>query len=340
MGFRMSGGNCCCYCVVERDAYVEAIAVTPPDARRTKQYPNQSPPFPGGQSGDIIAYDHKNRRTFTTRSDRFGVFSVSHDFDDRQDHLVYHAGSLWRTERGLCVDPVNEYIYFVARPFPNTDWQYVRRVGYDGSGETTITSDFGFWSASASELAISKEPKYVFWSKLTGFGAADPNFGTLSDMVVLRVSPNGTTDEIARHAVFAPGSSNPWVTTGGFGIDNGRNKLYYAIWCNGTAAERRQRVYRCNFDGSESELVWEQVGQPEGLSQSLRFAGYAHVTDRIYWVNTYASGSNLRFRSAKYDGTDVRTEADTKSGAMWNGRNSPISLRLACGYQRHPLATH
>lgn len=336
MGWRMAGGNCCCNCVISRDAYVESITVNGRTATQKLKYPDQDPPFPTGQSGDIVAYDHKNRRTFTTRNDFRGIFSIDHSFKDRIDHLTYLSPptGTTRCERGICVDPDNEHIYYVSRVLPLDDFQSVSRVNYDGTGEQIIATEFGYYSASASELAISRFPKYIFWSKLAGFGVADPAGGANSDMAIVRVSPNGATSTIVTQPRVGSG---PWVTTGGLGIDNTRNKLYYCIWCGGAADVRQARIYRCDFDGSNSELINQQIG----TNRIYRFAGYSHIKDRIYWMVVLdVPGSHMRWMSAAFDGSDVKIEIDTSTGGNWNGRNLGISYRLACGYQSYPLGTH
>lgn len=347
MGWRMAGGNCCCNCVIERDVYVETIAVSTPKATVKHRYPDQDTPFPTGVAGDFVYFDHKNRETYVTANTLLGIYKLDHAMKVRTDVLTYPGGGAgtWRMRRGLCVDYDSEQVYFMASQVGTDTTFHVRQVGYDGSGEQSAATITAYINPSGGTfMQVSRgNPRYVFIL----FQWVDQLIATVASrlrLYRLEIGSNALDLLIDTEAPGGAVGSNSQIPAMGLAVDNERQKVYYASrpFRSGVTAEIYGQIRRCDFDGGNDELIYKNDENPLA-DRDLRFAGYSHLKDRIYWshVNSTPTPDRLRWKSAKFDGTDIKTEIDTGAGGSWNEdrNNFPVSLRLACGYESYPKST-
>lgn len=347
MGWRMAGGNCCCNCVIERDVYVETISVSPPKGTVKHRYPNQNTPFPTGVAGDFVYFDHKNRETYVTANTNLGIYKLDHAMKVRTDILTYPGGGAgtWRIRRGLCVDYDNEHVYFMASQVGSDTSFHLQRIGYDGSGETTVATITAYINpGGGTMMQVSRgNPKYVFLV----FQWVDQLIATVASRLrVYRYNISNSDIDLIIDTE-APGGevgANSSIPQMGIAVDNVRQKLYYASRPNhvGFVAESYGQIRRCDFDGDNDELIYKNDENPSN-DRDLRFAGYSHTNDRIYWahVNSIPTPDRLRWKSATAEGGDIRTVIDTGASGSWNEDrgNFPISLKLACGYEAYPVST-
>lgn len=344
MGWRMTGGSCCCYCVIERDSYVEAVAATPPKGRVTKRYPNQSPPFPAGVAGDFVYYDHKHHETYVTQNNNLGIYKLDHSMKVRTDIVTYPGGGAgtWRIQRGLCVDYDAEQVYFAAYQVGSETTVHIRRVGFDGAGDVSLASFAGYALVVHQMQMSGGGNKHVFlqteWR--------DALVATVPQRLRvyrLNVATGGLSTIV--DTVAPAGLMTSTVSARGIAADNVRQKIYYCYrqFKDSDAAETYSQIWRCDFDGGNAEELYRDSFLPSG-QRFTRMAGYAHLLDRVFFWDTDTSPSpdRLRWRSMAHDGANPRLEIDTgryPSQAGWNDRNSPASMRLACGYEAHPVST-
>jgi hypothetical protein len=343
MGWRMAGGNCCCDCVIERDAYVETVAATPPKGRVTKRYPNSSPPFPTGVAGDFVYFDHKNQETYVTAATNLGIYKLDHAMKVRTDILTYPGGGAgtWRIRQGICVDYSNEQVYFAAHQIGSETTVHIRRVGFDGSGDTSVASFSGYAITSHYMQMSGGGSRYVFLQ----MAWQDALIKTVPQRLrVYRLNTASGSLSTIVDTVAPDGEMTSSVSARGIAADNQRKNIYYCYsqFRSGEAEKIYSQIWRCDFDGDNNTELYRDSFLPVA-QRVTRMAGYSHLMDRVFFwdFNNLVSPNILRWRSMVHDGGDVKLEIDTNrhAGAGWNGRNSPASMRLACGYEAYPVST-
>jgi hypothetical protein len=278
---------------------------------------------PAGHAGGAarLGVDYKNKTVYAVfNSAPFGLFTIDEDLTNPVTLLLSASGE--RIISAVCPNAALEQVFFAAVTDPSPTTAYLKRVNYDGTGETAILTFAGVpVGDGVTAIQASKDGSHVFYifTRQTA-GASDE---------VRRCNPDGSGDTLL---YTAPADSALHTT---IGIDHDHEKILFAD--NGNPVGYTRTIKRCGWDGSNLETLLTSTTTPR---RSMIMSGWSHIKKRIYFFDQ-ADGTNNNnvsgWWSMAYDGSGLIREVpgvNWGKGFAGGGTNNTNQARLWCGYER------
>ena len=224
--------------------------------------------------------------------------------------------------RGIQWSPSGHQLYYSER---NGGFGSVKRVNENGSGRTDILTGLidpiGLqinWSENKMYIT-DRGTKIIYRANTDGTGIqflvsggsdqlgpvqidrtnSKLYFGNITQKSIERMDLDGSNRETV---VSSPDVDRPFSIA----IDEVNSKIYW-----GDQSTQRNDIARCDFDGSNVEIVYDGPNQFSGIID----IGVDGVGETVYWVDELGT-NEVGIWKANFDGSDARRLHATGGGAQ------------------------
>ncbi len=349
-GYQFSGGGCCC-CLTFYEStggsvyfhnylHLPSTEVSPtdPEALQSEKYHAPDPWGPDFAVLNSFDFDPKNSLIFgcvVSKNTAPGyAYLIKYDKQYRNPEapLVTLTPTSTTTIRCCAADWANERVFYtMIITSGGVRTGYLRRVDYDGTNDTLLTSWTEVVAVNTSGMAVAycrTNGKAYFIAAKSGDAASIYSINADGSGEVLVVSHGSNTRVIA------------------LDIDHVNSKLVYNERDFTGIGSPSGYLRRCNLDGSNIETIY--IGAPVAASPTTNAwrvweVQYCAKSDRVWWSMDNAGPASTDFNggiwSVRPDGTDARMEI-----SRWMNDNADANVvsnvfRLGCGIEQTGPAT-